>query len=66
MFSYCEKLSNLDLSHFNIEKVTNIQGIFVGCKNDIISSNKSKFQKFNYEDMTEENYFLSLLSKYIK
>ena len=31
MFYYCNKLSSLDLSNFNTEKVTNMSGMFFGC-----------------------------------
>ena len=46
MFSYCEKLNNVDLSSFNIEKVANGACIFDNCNKSIITSNKTKFQKF--------------------
>jgi len=54
MFTYCEILNNLDLSSFNVDKVTNISRIFVGCNKNVINSNKLTFKKFNYNVMIAE------------
>ena len=32
MFVYCESLTNLDLSNFNTENVTNMKSMFILCE----------------------------------
>ena len=31
MFSYCDKLEHLDVSHFDVSNVTNFDGVFARC-----------------------------------
>ena len=52
MFKNCENLNNLDLSSFNISFMCNPEGIFHGCKRDIIDSNLYKFKKYDREYLT--------------
>ena len=54
MFQGCNKLNNLDLYSFNTNIVTKITGIFFDCPKKIFDDNKSKFEKFNYNDMVKE------------
>ena len=51
MFSGCKNLNNLDLSSFDTKNVTNISSIFRNCPNKIYESNKSKFKRFNEEEL---------------
>ena len=51
LFSHCQNLDYLNLSSFDTDKVNKIEGIFFRCKKNIIESNKSKFNKFNEDDM---------------
>ena len=53
MFNNCIKLNTLNLSSFNTENVTNVDYIFHDCKQKIIDANKSKFKKFNYNELIE-------------
>ena len=52
MFSCCYNLNNLDLSSFDTKNVTNIKSMFYGCPQKIYESNKSKFKKFNKNELT--------------
>ena len=51
MFSNCEKLASLDLSHFNTSKVTSMKGMFYLCKEltnlDMSSFNTSQVTNIN-------------------
>ena len=57
MFFNCVKLNSLDLSSFDIKNVTNIDGIFFGCPKKIVDYNKSKFGKFEYDDLINSKNF---------
>ena len=47
MFYYCENLSELNLSSFNTNNVTDMSDIFLGCENlNLIKINKSYIKKF--------------------
>ena len=54
MFQGCNNLNNLDLSSFDTNNVTKITGIFYGCDEIIIYNNKTKFEKFNHNDLVKE------------
>ena len=57
MFFNCVKLNSLDLSSFDTKNVTNIDGIFFGCPKKIVDYNKSKFGKFEYDDLINSKNF---------
>ncbi len=56
MFSGCENLVSLDLSHFNTLNVTNMKGMFGGCEN-LVSLDLSHFDTSNVINM--ENMFIN-------
>ena len=49
MFSFCQKLSSLNLTNFNTEKVTNMDYMFNGCSDltTIYASDKFIIAEFN-------------------
>ena len=50
MFSGCNSLTNLDLSNFNTQNVTNMSAMFSGCKSlkkdHIITKDKKILEEF--------------------
>ena len=52
MFSYCSKLTSLDLSHFNTSQVTDMGSMFAGCSGltslDLSSFNTSKVTNMSW------------------
>ena len=50
MFYNCTKLSSLDLSHFNTERVTNMYGMFMNCSN-LTNLNITSFNTGNVTNM---------------
>ena len=44
MFYGCKNLTELDLSSFNTNNITNISDMFKSCENCLIKMNKSKFK----------------------
>ena len=47
MFSLCKNLSELNLSSFNINNVTDMDGMFELCENlNLIKINKSSIKRF--------------------
>ena len=50
MFYYCNKLSELNLSSFNINNITDINGIFSWCDN----LNKVLINKLNFKKIKEK------------
>ena len=51
MFSYCNLLTNLDLSNFNTQNVINMSDMFYGC-NSLTNLNLSNFYTQNVTDMS--------------
>ena len=51
MFHDCINLKNLNISSFDAEKVIYIAGIFYGCPDNIIESNKSIFKNFVEDEL---------------
>jgi surface protein len=52
MFDYCSQLTNLDLSHFNTENVTNMSHMFEECPS-LVYLNLSNFNLKNVTNMIE-------------
>jgi surface protein len=50
MFWYCESLTNIDLSNFNTQNVTNMMGMFYECKS-LTNIDLSNFNTQNVTDM---------------
>ena len=50
MFSYCDVLTNLDISSFNTSNVTNMGGMFAGCR-VLTSLDVSRFNTSNVTNM---------------
>ena len=52
MFKECSNLTSLDLSNFNTENVTDMNGMFYGCTKleslDLSNFNTAKVTKMNY------------------
>ena len=61
MFSGCHRLSSLDLSKFNTEKVTNMEEMFYSCQN-LSSLDLSNFNTANVVDMAHMFYNCSALT----
>ncbi len=59
MFANCEYLTDIDLSSFNTEQVTNMAYMFYGCIN-LASINLSSF---NTKNVTDMSYMFSLCEK---
>ena len=55
MFYGCNSLISLDLSNFNTQNVTNMNGMFYNC-NSLISLDLSNF---NTQNVTNMNYMFS-------
>ena len=51
MFYNCTELSELDLSFLDINRVKNVDGIFHGCKENVLERNKVIFNRFNINDL---------------
>ena len=51
MFERCHKLTNLDLSHFDTSKVTNMNSMFYGCSS-LTSLDLDNFNTSNVKDMS--------------
>ena len=59
MFSYCNSLTELDLSNFNTEKVTDMRGMF----DSYTSLKKLNISNFNYNNVTGKNMMFGMLGK---
>ena len=62
MFWDCESLTNLNLSNFNIQNVTNMYATFLGCKS-LTNLNVSNFNTQNVTNMSDMFCFCSSLKK---
>ena len=60
MFYYCNKMTNLDLSHFNTSKVTDMNSMFYTC-NKLVSLDLSSFNTANVNNMKFMFYLCSTL-----
>ena len=52
MFCDCESLTNINLSNFNIQNVTNMRCMFEGCKS-LTNINLSNFNTQNVTNMND-------------
>ena len=62
MFSFCKNLTKLNISSFDTENLNNIRGLFYKCQKKIIIPYKSKFKKFNYNDLMLNNQIILMNS----
>ena len=51
MFSYCKNLTDIDLSNFNTQNVTNMSHMFIGCAS-LKNINLSNFNTQNVTNMS--------------